>query len=116
MQVDIGFGDVVFPGPLELELPVLLGQPPAKMFCYSLESVIAEKYETMIRFGELNSRMKDFFDVWLLARQYDFKGEILSAAIGKTFKFRGCVIPPWEDCFSRRGSSERNKPPGRLSW
>ena len=93
MQVDIGFGDVVFPGPLELELPVLLGQPPAKMFCYSLESVIAEKYETMLRFGELNSRIKDFFDVWLLARQYDFKGEILSAAIGKTFRFRGASFP-----------------------
>lgn len=68
MQVDIGFGDVVFPEPEEADLPVLLDFPAPRLRCYSRESAIAEKFETMVKLGELNSRMKDFYDIWLLSR------------------------------------------------
>ncbi len=72
MQIDIGFGDIVHPSPQMSELPTMFGAPAPHMLCYSRESAIAEKLEAMIKLGELNSRMKDFYDTWLLARQFDF--------------------------------------------
>lgn len=66
MQIDIGFGDIVHPGPETSELPTMLGAPAPRLLCYSRESAIAEKLEAMIKLGELNSRMKDFYDIKLL--------------------------------------------------
>ena len=60
---------------------------------YSRESAIAEKFESMVRHRELNSRMKDFYDIWLLSRQFDFKGTLLSEAIRRTFDNRGIPLP-----------------------
>lgn len=88
LQIDIGFGDVVFPGPEEIDLPAMLNFPPTRLLCYSRESVIAEKFEIMVKFGELNSRMKDFYDIWLLSRCFDFEGRKLSEAIRLTFACR----------------------------
>lgn len=78
MQVDIGFGDAIFPEPAMAELPTVLGDQAPRLLCYSRESVIAEKTEAMFRHGELNSRMKDFYDIWLLSQQFDFDGETLA--------------------------------------
>lgn len=69
LQIDIGFGDVVFPGPETIELPTMLDFPGPRLWCYSRESTIAEKFEAMVKLGELNSRMKDFYDIWSLSRQ-----------------------------------------------
>lgn len=88
IQVDIGFGDAVHPEPVVAELPTILDGPPPRLLCYSRESVIAEKLEAMVRHGELNSRMKDFYDLWLLSKQYDFEAVILAEAIRLTFKHR----------------------------
>ena len=97
MQIDIGFGDTVYPKIQEAELPVMLDFPVPRIRCYSRESLIAEKYEVMVKRGELNSRMKDFYDIWLLSRQFDFIGSILSEAIRRTFARRGTAIPgKWE--------------------
>jgi hypothetical protein len=93
MQIDIGFGDVVHPDPTCLTLPSILKQPPPELLCYSRESAIAEKFEAMIKLQQLNSRMKDFFDIWLLSRQFSFSGEILSEAIGQTLENRKTSIP-----------------------
>ena len=93
MQIDIGFGDKVFPKPQKLSLPVQLNFKKPIIFCYTRESVIAEKLEAIIRFGELNSRMKDFYDIWLLAHQFNFKGEYLLQAIKITFDNRGTFLP-----------------------
>ncbi len=60
MQVDVGFGDIIHPGPVGAELPTLLDLPAPRLLCYSRESAIAEKFEAMIKLRELNSRMKDF--------------------------------------------------------
>jgi len=76
MQVDIGFGDVVYPKPEKAELPTMLDSPAPRLLCYSRESSIAEKFETMVKLGVLNSRMKDFYDIWLLSRQFDFDDSI----------------------------------------
>ncbi len=75
-----------------MEYPTILDLPAPKLRGYSKESTIAEKFEAMIKLGVLNSRMKDFFDIWLLSWQFDFEGSRLSAAISKTFSTRGTDI------------------------
>ena len=93
MQIDIGFDDIIYPGPVEIEYPTILKSPVLKLLCYSRESAVAEKFEAMLKLGELNSRMKDFYDIWLLSRQFDFNGKELAEAIRLTLDHRGTVIP-----------------------
>ncbi len=94
MQLDVGFGDVVIPRAKLEEYPTILpGLPAPRIRGYSRESTIAEKFEAMVKLGILNSRMKDFFDIWFLSREFDFDGQILAAAITKTFTVRGAEIP-----------------------
>ena len=92
MQLDIGFGDVVVPLFELMNYPTILDLPAPQLHVYSRESTIAEKFEAMVKLGILNSRMKDFFDIWLMLRQFDFKGQILAEAITKTFSRRGTNI------------------------
>ena len=94
MQLDIGFGDVIVPKPELIDYPTILDLPAPQLLGYSIESTIAEKFEAMVKLGVLNSRMKDFFDIWLLLRQFDFRGPRLAAAIAKTFSTRGTDIQP----------------------
>lgn len=93
MQIDVGFADVVSPGPVALAYPTLLNLPAPHLRGYSRESVIAEKFQAMVYLGPLNSRMKDFYDLWVLAQQFDFEGERLQEAIRKTFKHRQTDLP-----------------------
>jgi hypothetical protein len=93
MQLDIGFGDVVVPQPVAVEYPTILPLPAPRLRGYSQESAIAEKFEAMVKLGMLNSRMKDFFDIWLLSRQFNFEGRLLATAIAKTFATRKTVVP-----------------------
>jgi hypothetical protein len=88
MQIDIGFGDTIFPAAKKIFFPAILGMPKPVLKGYSRESVIAEKLEAMVKLDILNSRMKDFFDIWILARQFDFEGTTLAKAIQETFKHR----------------------------
>lgn len=109
MQMDIGFGDVVVPGPQEAILPTILDFPPPHLFGYSLESAIAEKFEAMVKLGELNSRMKDFYDIWLLSRQFDFMGERLKDAMSETLKNRGTNLPSEIVAFSNSFLSMKSR-------
>ena len=70
MQLDIGFGDVITPGPTEIEYPSLLDFPAPVLRAYPKETVVAEKLEALTALGLLNSRMKDFYDLALLSRMY----------------------------------------------
>lgn len=92
MQLDIGFGDTVYPAPEPHTLPTFLNQPAPQLLCYSRESAIAEKFEAMLSLRELNSRMKDFYDIWQLSRQADFDGVQLSRAIQETLTRRNTGI------------------------
>jgi len=93
MQLDLGFGDIVYPAALEVGIPSLLGLPAPRLLGYSRESMIGEKLHAMVRHGELNSRMKDFYDVWHLARNFEFQGYALAKAIQLTFQQRGMEMP-----------------------
>jgi predicted nucleotidyltransferase component of viral defense system len=91
--IDIGFGDAIEPGVEEVELPVLLNQPSPHLRVYARETVIAEKFQAMVLLGLANSRMKDFYDVWILSRSYDFDEDRLARAIAATFERRGTEVP-----------------------
>lgn len=94
VQIDIGFGDVVHPVPQQIAFPRLIEDlPPAMIRAYPPETVVAEKFEAMIRFGETTSRLKDFYDVWAIAQMFSFEMATLATAIGGTFSRRGTALP-----------------------
>jgi hypothetical protein len=92
MQVDVGFGDVVVGADQDVELPTLLDFPAPRLVGYSRETAIAEKLNAMFQHGRLNSRMKDYFDIGLLARGFEFAGQKLALAIRNTFDRRGTTL------------------------
>jgi hypothetical protein len=92
LQIDIGFGDDVVPGPQDIELPSMLDLPVPKLRGYTRESSIAEKFSAMLELGELNSRVKDFFDIWILSRQFDFDGQPLILAISNVLSKRAIKL------------------------
>ena len=94
LQIDIGFGDVIVPNPNTVSYPAILDFPAPELKGYTMESTIAEKFQAMVKLGVLNSRMKDFFDIWILSRTFDFKGVILAEAVEKTFENRNTPITP----------------------
>ena len=92
MSIDIGFGDVVKPSPVEVDFPLLLGDIPAiSIKAYSLETVVAEKFHAMIDRDVTNSRMKDFFDCYQILTTKKLDDEGLFEAIKATFDNRGLI-------------------------
>lgn len=96
MQVDVGFGDSTVPEPQLTELPTLLDYPAPKLRAYARESSIAEKLHAMVDLGLANTRMKDFYDIWFLATDYEFDGPLLVDAVAATFARRQTVPPAVE--------------------
>jgi hypothetical protein len=94
IQLDIGTGDVVTPKAKPVPFSVVIGALPApRLLVYSRESVVAEKLEAMVKLDLANSRMKDFYDVWLITTQLGFDHDIMVKAIAATFKRRKTVFP-----------------------
>lgn len=93
VQFDVGFGDAVTPGPEEILFPGLLDFPRPRLRAYPRYTVVAEKAETMVVFGEQNSRMRDFYDLWVLARTQPFEGPLLADALSATFSRRRTAFP-----------------------
>lgn len=109
MQIDVGFGDVVVPSASIAQYPTILDMAPPKIYGYSRETTVAEKFEALVQLGQLNSRMKDFFDIWLLSRQFDFDGSTLARAIESTFVNRGTTIAKEPVGLSTAFASDRTK-------
>lgn len=93
LQVDVGFGDAITPEASVVEFPPLLDFPAPRLRAYPRETVVAEKLEAMVQLGMANSRMKDFYDVAVLARDFDFDGALLARAIRATFERRKTALP-----------------------
>jgi hypothetical protein len=93
IQIDIGFGDPVTPAPVESDYPTLLAAPGPRLLTYPKETVVAEKFEAMVKLGITNSRMKDFYDLYALSQALEFEGKNLSEAIRKTFDNRSTALP-----------------------
>jgi len=94
MQIDVGFGDAVVPDPVAVDYPAILDLPAPRIRGYTRDSVVAEKYHTMVKKGLLNSRIRDFFDVWVLSRQFDFEGPAMAPAVRETFARRDTEVDP----------------------
>jgi predicted nucleotidyltransferase component of viral defense system len=93
LQVDVGFGDAITPKATVIDFPTLLDFPAPHLRAYPRETVVAEKLEAMVQLSITNSRMKDFYDVALLAKDFDFDGALLVRAIRATFERRGTPLP-----------------------
>ena len=86
--IDIGFNDVIIPKPQQIQYPTLLGMPEPALLGYTLETVIAEKLESVVKLALVNTRMKDFYDLWTILRHHEIKSEKLSIAISEVFANR----------------------------
>ncbi|MGQ0588340.1 MAG: nucleotidyl transferase AbiEii/AbiGii toxin family protein [Sphingosinicella sp.] len=91
--VDVGFGDAIEPGLEPLELPVLLDQPAPKLRAYARETVVAENFQAMVTIGQANTRLKDYYDLWVLSQSHAFDEERLARAIAATFERRETPLP-----------------------
>ena len=94
LHIDVGFGDAVTPGPQTVAYPTLLdGFEAPTLRVYPVYTVIAEKYQAMVMLGQANSRMKDFFDLAVIARRTELDGATLATAIAATFARRQTALP-----------------------
>ena len=93
LQFDIGIGDAITPAPEIVEYPALLGGPAPILMAYPMATAIAEKTEAMVSRGLINSRMKDFHDIWLLSELFEHDYQTLVLAVNKTFERRRVAMP-----------------------
>lgn len=114
MSVDIGFGDVVTPCPASIDFPLLLPNiPSVNLQAYSLETVVAEKFHTMIDRDEYNSRIKDFFDCYQLLTKRSLDDNMLYEAIKATFDNRGLEYNPELKLFTGEFVNDTNR---QMQW
>lgn len=110
MQIDVSFRDVIFPEPMEkMIFPCILEFPAPKLWCYSLESIIAEKFEALMKLGDWNSRMKDFYDLWMLSQNHNFDSHKLSKAIELTFQNRNTSLTQEITAFKQEFVKKKEK-------
>lgn len=93
IQIDIGFGDAVTPTAREIDYPSLLDMPTPRLLAYPPETVVAEKFQALVALGMLNSRLKDFFDLWAISETFSFDGPVLAEAVRATFERRDTALP-----------------------
>jgi len=114
LQVDMGFGDAVEPAPQWAEYPSLLGAPPPVLRVYPKEAVVAEKFHVMATRGLLNSRLKDYYDLYTLAGHSTFEGAVLARAMAATFRARRTPIP--DGVLPSLGSPFADDPVKQRAW
>ncbi|MBN2050734.1 MAG: nucleotidyl transferase AbiEii/AbiGii toxin family protein [Spirochaetales bacterium] len=110
LQLDIGFGDIIMPGPVKMDYPTLLTDEKIQIYAYSVESIVAEKFEAMIVLDARNSRMKDFYDIYQIITQGNTSEKLLTDAIRMTFQNRRTPTPVNPAVFDKAyGEDPRNK-------
>ena len=93
MEIDVGFGDAITPSAVDINYPTLLDGPAPYLRAYPAETVVAEKFEALVSLGLANSRMKDFYDLWLISQTFSFTDAGLGEAIRRTFERRRTDLP-----------------------
>ena len=114
VQFDVGIGDAITPAPKKFSFPALLDLPAPKLKIYPRETVIAEKYETIVKRGLANSRMKDYYDLWVLSNDLVVDKEIAKLAIARTFSRRKQKLP--EECPDGLSDSFAEAPVKLTQW
>ncbi|MCA9296929.1 MAG: nucleotidyl transferase AbiEii/AbiGii toxin family protein [Phycisphaerales bacterium] len=113
MQIDIGFGDRVTPAPTIIEYPTVLASGPIRLLAYTPETTIAEKFQVMLSRGLLNSRMKDYFDIWALAKARQYDGQLLAEAIATTCTQRKTAVSQTPSALSKAMGDDEQR---RIQW
>ncbi len=113
IQIDIGFGDTIFPDPVIIDFPTILEFDSPIIRAYSYETVISEKFEAIVSLGLSNSCMKDFYDILYLASKHKFNSRILKLSINETFIRRKSNIADFKYVFN---SSFKNDPEKQILW
>jgi hypothetical protein len=113
LQLDIGVGDVIIPGPVKKDFPTLLKTPSFTILVYSQESMIAEKFEAIVRLNFLTSRMKDFYDIVFLAEKNNFQSSLLLKALKSTFSNRYTPLENRKIIFHSNFKDEKEK---QIQW
>lgn len=93
VQVDIGSGDAITPAPVEIEYPTLLEFPAPHLRAYPVETIVAEKLEALVVLGMANSRLKDYYDLFLISQTFTLEQRTLAEAVRRTFERRGTAVP-----------------------
>lgn len=93
LQVDVGFGNAIVPGAQDEKYPMLLNGPTPLIRAYPREAVVAEKLHALVVLGSVNSRWKDFYDLYVLSTLFSFVGDTLTRSIAATFERRKTAIP-----------------------
>ncbi len=93
LKFDISFGDIIIPKAIKIEFPTLLDESSPQIMVYSIESIVAEKFEAMVKLAMINSRIKDFYDIYMLSISQNFKSDTLKKAIELTFLKRKTILP-----------------------
>jgi predicted nucleotidyltransferase component of viral defense system len=109
VHVDVGVGDAVTPEPTETDYPTLLDLPSPRLKTYPRETVVAEKLNAMVQLGLRNSRMKDFFDLWLMSKSFAFDGIMLAESIRRTFERRQTLLETQSVCFQDAFARDTSK-------
>ncbi len=102
VQIDFGFGDVIYPAKQDIEFPSILSEDKIKLKGYPLEVIVAEKFEAMVKLGLINSRMKDFYDVYTILKNCTIDSADLKQALKKTFYNRGTQLTADPEAFSKK--------------
>lgn len=113
MQIDVGFGDLITPGPEDIEYPSIFDMPRAKIRGYPPETTIAEKFQVMLQRGAINSRMKDYFDLWTLSRSRAFDGTVLAKAMRTTCEHRNMPVASRLDVLNQSLKPDQAK---QMQW
>lgn len=108
IQIDIGFGDIIFPGSVEIDYPTLLDFEAPHLKVYSIESAIAEKFEAAVSLGLATSRMKDFYDIQFFASSKEFDLQTLHIALIETFNNRQTSIGKRQSLFGDKFKQDKN--------
>jgi len=94
IQIDIGFSDEIKPKPSLVHFPTILDLPAPEIYTYHPETVLSEKVDAIFYHGEMNTRMKDFYDIWVISNDFQIEGGLLVEAMNTTFRNRGTHIEP----------------------
>jgi predicted nucleotidyltransferase component of viral defense system len=109
LQLDIGFGDAIVDGPVDMDYPAILEFPSPNIKVYSIESAIAEKLEAIVSLGSFGSRMKDYFDVWFITQNHEMDKDRLKKAMKTTFSKRNTPIDDFKFIFDDDFKSDQDK-------
>jgi predicted nucleotidyltransferase component of viral defense system len=113
ISIDIGYGDKIVNGPVELDYPTLIGLPSPKLIVYSLESSIAEKFEAIVKLNFQTSRMKDFYDIVFIAGSKSFRNKTLKKALETTFKTRETDLSKRKIIYEEEFKNDKTK---QVQW